>query len=270
MKFLVTHALLFVFTFSLTLAPLVRAQAPSQIPIYPNRTPGVLVTRMWDWTTDTWKANPKPYQQVRQAVDLAVSKHQDLSKLSAEYKAQYHNKQDSPLALFGWAYSAYQVMISKNTHLEQQQALDGIQEALYHTPSGHNYEYARMQFLIIEFYTSHQQAVPVAKRLLKVQPNDYRVEYYLAGIYLDSYPAKIAEALKISDHLKQLYPQKSAIYTLTGEAYILRWYRNKKPADAQEVVKNYQKYLQLASPKSDFYKPAQRIVKDFQAKASQT
>lgn len=255
---------------ALALAPLASAQKTTKIPIYPNRTPGVLVTRMWDWTTDAWNADPKPYQQARQTIDQAVSNHQDLSKLSAQYQVQAHSKADSPLALFRWAYTAYQVMITKNTRDEQHQALDGIHEALYHTPSGHTYEYARIQFLVIEFYTSHQQAVPVAKRLLKVQPDDYRVEYDLAGIYLDDYPAKIADALKISEHLKQLQPKKAAIYALTGKAYILLWYRHKNPADAQEVVKNYQKYLQLAPPNSDFRKPAQRIVKDFQAKASQT
>lgn len=260
------------FVFSLlALATAVAAQKTTNIPIYPNRTPGILVTRMWDWTTDAWNADPKPYQQARQTIDQAVSKHEDLSKLSTQYQAQYHKKPDSPLALFRWAYTAYQVMLAADTSIAKHQALGDLQEAFYHTPSGHTYEYARMQFLVIEFYTSHQQAVPVAKRLLKVQPNDYRVEYSLGIIYLNDFvPAKTDDALAISHHLQQLYPAKALVYTLTGEAYLLRWYRYKKSVDAQEVVKNYQKYLQLASPKSEFRKRAEFIVKDFQAKAGQT
>ena len=236
-----------------------------QIPIYPSRTPGVLVTRMWDWTTDAWDGNDKPYQQARAVIDQAEDAHHNLNVLLSQYKAQAQSRPDDPLALFRWAYTGYQLMLAGKSRTAQFHALDGIQELFYHTPSAHTYNYARIQFLIGEFYTSNHQAVPVAKRLLKVTKNDYPVQYCLGAIYLNDYVhPNYGEVLAICDYLKQLYPRKSSLYTLSGEVYVLRWHQEKNVAFAQGVVDNYKKYLELAPPDDEFRKRAQCIIKEFE------
>ena len=236
-----------------------------RIPIYPSRTPGILVERMWDWTTDAWDGNDKPYQKARLTIDQATSDHQSLNALLIRYKEQAQRNPEDSFALFRWAYAGYQIMLAEKSRTAQFHALDGIQEAFYHTPSAHTYNYARMQFLIGEFYTSNHQAVPVARRLLKVSKNDYQVQYCLASIYLNDYVhPKFGEALAICDYLKQLYPAKSSLYTLSGEVYVLRWHQERNPVFAQSVVDNYKKYLQLAPPDDEFRKRAQNIIKEFE------
>ena len=238
----------------------------NQIPIYPSRTPGILVTRMWDWTTDAWDGNDKPYQQARTVIDQSVAAHHNLAALLGQYKAQAQRRPDDSLALFRWSYIAYQVMLSrKNSRVEQFKALDGVQEAFYHTPSAHTYNYARMQFLTGEFYTTHHQAVPVAKRLLKVNNDDYLVNYSLAAIYMEDYVSpNFQQVFAICARLKQLYPQKASVYALMGEAYVLRWHQEKNVAFAQGVVENYRKYLEIAPPDDDFRKRVKSIIKEFE------
>ena len=237
----------------------------NQIPIYPSRTPGILVTRMWDWTTDAWDGNDKPYQQARTVIDQSVAAHHNLAALLGQYKAQAQRRPDDSLALFRWAYTGYQTMLVEKSRIAQFHALDGIQEMFYHTPSAHTYNYARIQFLIGEFYTPNHQAVPVAKRLLKVSKNDYQVQYCLASIYLNDYVhPNFGEVLAICDYLKRLYPKKSSLYTLSGEAYVLRWHQERNPVFAQSVVDNYKKYLKLAPPDDEFRKRAQSIIKEFE------
>lgn len=236
-----------------------------QIPIYPSRTPGVLVTRMWDWTTDAWDGNDKPYQQARTMIDQSVDAHHNLVALLGQYKAQAQGRPDDALALFRWAYTGYRIMLLGKSRTAQFHALDGIQEMFYHTPSAHTYNYARIQFLIGEFYTPNHQAVPVANRLLKVSKNDYQVQYCLASIYLNDYLyPKFGEVLAICDYLKHLYPTKSSLYTLSGEVYVLRWHQERSPVFAQLVVDNYKKYLTLAPPDDEFRKRAQSIIKEFE------
>ena len=246
--------------------PVSYAKPPThKVPIYPSRLPGIMVTRMWDWTTDTWNGDDKPYQQARNSIDQAVAADQNLAVRLNRYKVQAQSKPNDPLALFRWAYVAYQVMLTQKSRIAKVKALDGVQEAFYHTPSAHTYNYARMQFLIVNFYVPYRQAVPVAERLLKTNADDYLVNYTLASIYLESYASPdFYRAFTICNRLKHLYPKKASVYALTGEAYVLRWYQEKNPAFAQGVVENYNSYLGLAAPNDDFRPRAQSIIKEFE------
>ncbi len=251
------------------LASVAAAQAPSpnagtpnfHVPVYKSRLPGILSTRMWDWTTETWNGDDKPYQQARLAIDQVVSTHQDSNKLLVQYKVQAQRQPDNPLALFRWAYTAYQVMLTLHSTVAEHKVLDGVQECFYHTPSPHTYNYARMQFLVYEFYTSHRQAVPVAKRLLAMNSDDYHVEYDLGVIYLNDYVSPdFNEALGICNHLKRRYPTKPSIYALTGETYALWWYKDKNPAYVRTALENYNKYLQIAPPEEKYRKQVKWII----------
>lgn len=248
--------------------PVPYAKPPKhQGPVYKSRLPGVLVTRMWDWTTEPWNGDNTPYHQARLDIDKAADGKQGLDELLIKYKAQAQRNPDDALAAFRWAYTAYQVMLNRYSTLAQHKALDGVEEALRQADSPHTYDYARIRFLVSEFYTPYRQAVPIAKRLLAVDSNDYEVEYSLASIYINAYVSPpFEEALAICHHLKQLYPTRSSIYTLTGETYVLRWYKDKNPAYAQAAVENYEKYLQLAPPNDEFRKRAQGIINEFKAR----
>lgn len=248
--------------------PVPYAKPPKhQGPVYKSRLPGVLVTRMWDWTTEAWNGDNTPYHQARLAIDQIADAGQGLDELLVKYKAQAQRNPDDALAAFRWAYTAYRVMLTRKSIITQSEALEGVEEALRQADPPHTYDYDRIRFLVGEFYTSHRGAVPVAKRLLAVDNDDYRVQYCLASIYLDDYVhPKLEEALAICQRLKQLYPTKSPIYALTGEAYVLWWYEDKQPAHARGVVENYEKYLQLAPPKDEFRKRAQGIINEFKAR----
>lgn len=257
------------------IVPIGQAQTPvpyakppkHQGPVYKSRLPGVLVTRMWDWTTETWNGDNTPYHQVRLDIDKVADEKQGLDELLIKYKAQAQRNPDDALAVFRWAYTAYRVMLSRHSTLTQHAALEGVEEALRQADSPHTYDYARIRFLVGEFYTSHRQAVSVAKRLLAVESNDYRVQYSLAVIYLNDYVSpNFEEALAICQHLKQLYPQKTSVYALTGETYAFWWYKDKNPAYAQAAVENYEKYLKLAPPNDEFRKRAQGIINEFKAR----
>lgn len=216
---------------------------------------------MWDWTTEAWDGDDKPYQQARLVIDRAVATHQDLKKLSVKYEVEALAPSHDPLALFRWAYTAYQVMLAQKSAIAEHKALDGLQEVYYHMPSPHTYNSARMQFLVYEFYTSHRQAVPVAKRLLAVNNEDYHVEYDLGVIYLNDYASPdFNAALAICNHLKKLYPTRPSIYALTGETYALWWYKDKNPADVRIALENYNKYLQIAPPEEEYRKQVKWII----------
>jgi hypothetical protein len=238
-----------------------------QTPIYKSRLPGVSVPTMWVWTMEKWSGNNEPYQRARLVIDgIAEANGPNLERLLVKYKEKAR-KTENPLVIFQWAYVAYQVMLTRNSTITQHQALEGVEEALRQTNSPHTYDYDRIRFLVGEFYTSHREAIPIAKRLLAVNKNDYEVEYNLASTYLNDFaPAKIEDSLDICRYLKQLYPSRSSLYTLTGEAYLLAWHRNHSPVQAKAVVENYQKYLNLAPPKDAFRKRAQQIVNEYEKK----
>lgn len=236
-------------------------------PVYKNGLQGVLATQMWDWTTEKWDGDNKPYHQARLDIDKVADAGQGLDELLAKDKAQAQKRPDDALAVFRWAYTAYRVMLARYTREAQFAALDGVQVALRLADSPHTYDYARIQFLVGEFYTSHKEAVPIAKRLLLVDKNDYHVEYCLAVTYLNDYVSPDFEAaLTLCRHLKQLYPKKPSVYAVTGEAYVLWWYKAKNPADAQAAIENYEKYLQLAPPQDQFRKRAQGIINEFKSR----
>ena len=241
--------------------------AQSQTPHYKSRLPGVLETERWNWTTEPWNGDNMPYHQARAAIDKVADVGQGLDGLLVKYRTHSQSHLDDPLAAFRWAYTAYRIMLTRNTTVTQHQALGGVEEALRQADSPHTYDYARIRFLTGEFYTSHREAVPIAEKLLKENNDDYQVAYCLASIYLNDYVhPKIAEALSICDHLRQVYPKKSSLYTLAGEAYVLWWYEDKKPSHAYGVIENYQRYLQLATPHDEFKPRAEGIIKEFKAK----
>ena len=248
--------------------PVPYAKLPKhQGPVYKSRLPGVLVTRMWDWTTEAWNGDDTPYHQARLDINKVADTKQGLDELLIKYKAQAQRNPDDALTAFRWAYTAYQVMLNRYSTRAQHKALDGVEEALRQADSPHTYDYACIRFLVSEFYTPYRQAVPIAKRLLVVDSNDYEVEYSLASIYINAYVSPpFEEALAICHHLKQLYPTRSSIYTLTGETYVLWWYKDKNPAYAQAAVENYEKYLQLAPPNDEFRKRAQGIISQMKAR----
>lgn len=248
--------------------PVPYAKPPKhQGPVYKSRLPGVLVTRMWDWTTEVWNGDNTPYHQARVAIDKVADAGQGLDELLIKYKAQAQRNPDDAQATFRWAYTAYHIMLTRHSTLTQHAALEGVEEALRQADSPHTYDYARIHFLVGEFYTSHRQAVSVAKRLLAVDNSDYHVQYSLASIYLEtSVSPNFEEALAICRNLKHSYPKKASVYALTGETYAFWWYKDKNPAYAQAAVENYEKYLQLAPPNDEFRRQAMRIISQMKAK----
>ena len=227
----------------------------------------VLEPEAWNWTKEAWNGDNTPYQVTRSAIDQETGSEIRLTGLLSMYKAKAQKNLNDPLMVYRWGYAAYNAT-TRQDKATAYKTLDGVQQALQDAPSPRTYDYARLRFLVGEFYTTHRQAVPVAQRLLARENKDYLVAYRLAEIYLEAeYPARIQEALSICSDMKQEYPLRSSIYALTGEAYILEWHRNHAPADAHNVVENYQKYLEIAPPEADFRKRATQIIDEFQKKA---
>jgi hypothetical protein len=227
----------------------------------------VLEPESWNWTKETWDKNNGPYHKVRVIVDSAVASPKSLSALLSQYKAEAQKKSGDPIAVYRWGYAAYKTT-TKQDSISAHKTLEGLQQTFQNTPSPHTYDYARLRFLVGEFYTAHRQTAAVGERLLASDKKDYIVAYRLASIYLDAYyPARVQEALSICNAMKQQYPARASIYALAGEAYLITWHRNHAPADAQSVVENYQKYLNLAPPKDDFRKRAQQIVNEYEKKS---
>lgn len=66
--------------------------------------------------------------------------------------------------------------------------------------------------------------------------------------------------------MKQTDPSRGSLYALIGFAYVAKCHYSHAPSDAQAVVANYKKYLELAPPKDEFRKRAQKIIDGYQKK----
>lgn len=218
------------------------------------------------WTKDPWTGDNTPYHAARLEIEKVSDNQQKLIDLRQRYERDARKKPNDPMSLFRLAYTIYESWLKDNTNKNWSSDFGLVHSGYFAVESPHTYDYDRVHYLVWSFYGDYVETIPIARRMLNVDPDDYYVAAHLAASYLNGYPAKINEALAICQHLKKQYPQKASIYSLIGEAYVLWYHRDGNPANAKAVVENYEKYLSLAPPNEPFRKRAKQIIEQYKPK----
>ena len=238
----------------------------------------LLVAQSWDWTTQEWTGNDKPYQRIRAEIDQSLAIGKDSQKLIEQQKEIAQKYPNNPQAQFAWGYATY-TSLPQWTSSYEEWAHNPITDAIASLPATNCYNYARLRFLLPLDYFNTNEAQIVAnahlvdalgQRLLQHNPNDLDVKYKLIDVdvsILGRSPTDLAvknRALLYSQEMIQAKPQLSRYRTLPASIYVTCWAHTNNPADARAGIASYEDYLRIAPPDEEFRPDAQRLIKMLQ------
>jgi len=226
-----------------------------------NAVPPVVVRPSVGWASVTWTGNNSPYHLVRAEIDGAFARKQITPRELNRYQAEYLKSKQPTLSFFKWGYASY-------TGSKQQPPITqplGLGTGIFdQLPDPHCYDYTRLRFLYAASGEDAQLA-PLARRLIKRDPNDFEVIYSFVNFYYPTKPVITKqEALADTQRLSKLYPSRNQVNAQIGGIYYKDWLENRKASDGAKAVYYYQKFLRLA-PKSDpFRSQAELLIGDIQ------
>jgi|GEM_PF-5046941 hypothetical protein len=157
------------------------------------------VAKHWEWVTEKWTGDDRPFARVRNKIDAIFASKANMSPIIAAFQGTALANPKNALDQFQWVYACYR---QSGGRWSDKISFDDIQKLLYamtEADQPHCYNYARLQFLLTPGY---QQVAPLAKRLLKLTPNDIDVQFSsMMPLALSDNADSNAEALKIADNL---------------------------------------------------------------------
>lgn len=236
------------------------AQIGNSAPLKPEPVTSAKVNRDASWIKHPWTGDNRPYQTIRGSIYNAFLKKQITSVVLNSYQAKYE-KVPTALSFFRWAYAsrlaAQSVPPIAQTHHPGAGLFDRV-------PNPNAYDYIRLEFLYNAPGTDGK-LVPLAKRLLQKNSNDYSVLYVLVDMFdADKTWLTKQEALAYAQKIIALSPGKPESYTPIGGVYYASWLNSKSPVDGTNAVRYYRKYLSLASPNEPFRKQAELLISDIE------
>ena len=205
-----------------------------------------------NWVNQRWTGEERPYLKIKADIDTAVAHGTTPSILADRYP---HPMQPNTLDPAGWFGCAYATQLVLETQHRGGQIIPLYN--LRRIPAD-CYPVARLRFLLtqeLEPNNDHLYLVPLAKRLLKRDPNDYPVRRALIHA-LCSRPSGLPEALRLAEDDVERAPMNPERHrTLAGvyeDMYIHT--RGHNAAFRQKTVKEYEAFLKYAKP-NDYFRP---------------
>jgi hypothetical protein len=204
----------------------------------------------WDWATDQWTGNDKPFLDAKAAIDV-IAENGTLNRSTVDvYQEQARKNPKEPVAQYRWGYafeSALNNGVPLGTIVQKLDTSLDIEWGMQQAPAPHSYGYTRLLFLIAARQSMYK-LIPLARRLLKHTPNDYDVEFYFyPSLLASASPAERKEGLLGAKQLIQKYPDHGGPYGALAEVYSAQWEKG-DIASGPLAVATFQKYLSL-SPK---------------------
>ncbi len=206
---------------------------------------GANLTSPWAWTTEEWKGDDRPYARIRTDVDNTVAQGQLTEAVIERYWTEREKNRQDPERLFRWVYAVYKAeQTHPPIHFKQ---FPGPGAFMYDFSSPPSYEFTRIRFLIDAQYGGEPELVAVGKRLLRRNPKDYDVQYYLVEAFKPwKSEAEKQEALSYAQDLIRKNPNKPSAYGALGDVYHACWVVKRQPTDAEKAITAYEQYLRLA------------------------
>lgn len=213
------------------------------------------------WTSLPWTGNNLPFHRSRTQIDTGFARKQITTRDLDKYQAEYLTYKQPTLSFFKWMYATY-------TGSKQQppivQPLGPGTGIFYQVPDPHCYDYTRLRFLT-EADGENEKFAPLARRLIKKDPNDFQVIYAFINFYYPDRPIlSKQEALTLAQNLLKVYPAKIQIYAAIGGIYYSSWLQHKRSEDATKSIYYYKKYVQLAPTNDSFRSYAQQLIREMQ------
>ncbi len=229
----------------------------------------------WDWTTQAWTKNDRPYQQIKVQIDKAVALGNDPQQLLARQAKIARQHPHNPQAQFAWGYATFVSLPQWGGDYEHNKRQTAPAEAMAALPITDSYEYARLRFLLIPLipYANAVQSRSdqrhwdsLGQRLLQQNISDYQVRYKLVDVEIAVLawkpfdPVVKARALQYAQQLIQEKPTVDAYYSLPAAIYITCWTQTNSPAEARAAIASYQNFLKVSSPGNDFRPTAKELI----------
>lgn len=225
------------------------------------------LAKYYAWFDAPWMIGDSAYQNIRSNIDHDLARGQKPGAVLRKYKEAEEQQPSSPQALFGYGYAVYKAGTAPNEPNEY----DLFQEkgkvyALWEkVRPPHIYNWTRLMFLHWSLGSPDPNLIPVGKRLLARDPDDYEVEYGLALMANASMkPEERSQALYYQQDLARRFPSDPRQYRLLAQIYGSDAARSHSQADAEKSITASQKYLALAP---EFQKKTEeniRIMKEYQ------
>lgn len=245
----------------------VQAQTPTKLPAASSaqakkNKPPYHWSNHFEWTSEEWRGNNKPYQTARDQINQALASQPTSGKaLLAKYQSVAKAHPGNPLALFRWAYLSLRLAPTPQSVGED--GLDLIRDAFARPSSPHTYDYTRLRYLLYQHSSPDQRLISLGARLLKHNPDDLSVRYaYLSSLRNSSKLSDRQTALAEIQKIIQQHPKEATPYALLGSIYLMNWVDDKlagrpKKANADLCIAAYQQYLNHAPASDPFRKNAQ-------------
>ncbi len=240
--------------------------APRKVTTY-TVVPGRAVRPFWPWANEEWKRSDTDFVRIRREVDAflqgtaSLPNRKDL--VLARLKQLTQNAQENPhssQALFRLAYTTYQgrkLDVRPDANGRDIYEMYGPLESAH--PGG-SYQYDRMIYIIFSCITDSKPTKPLGKRLLKRNPEDIEVKYFLTRVLSTGTPEEQALALTYAQQFQRQHPERPRAQSLLGLVYEDRWNRRHKAEDVDKAIVAYRKYLSMIPPTNSTYHDISHLV----------
>ena len=221
----------------------------------------------WSWLTEKWNGDDRPYLHTVAGIDK-ISNRKTLLSLLKTYQRQQAQQPQSALALFRLALVVYNLASEPTVSYAegyQELGIEKINIAFQQVPSPRTYSYARLRFLIASYIMPIDLLKTVGERLLKHNPTDSDVQFYLVRNHTAaSQASERARGIACAQDLVRKFPARAAFYSLLGFVYHASWIYTHSKSDALKAVSAYRRYLDLAPADATFRTGAQDMIDKMQ------
>jgi len=210
------------------------------------------------WVNQKWTGDERPYLRIKADIDAAVTHGTSPATLADRYP---HPMQPNTLDPKGWFACAYATQLVLETQHSGAQIIP-----LYNLRriQADCYLVARLRFLLtqeMEPNNDHLYLVPLARRFLKRDPNDYPVRHAMIRA-LCSRPAGLVEAVRLAQDDVDRAPMNPERHRTLAGVYEDMYIHN-RGHDAtfrQMTIREYEAFLKYAKPDDEFRPRAVQLI----------
>lgn len=220
------------------------------------------------WFNAPWIIGDSAYQNIRNSIDNAYARGQKPGAVLQRYKETAEQQPSSAQALFGYGYAVYRADTAPNEpagyDLFQEKGKIYTLSEKFRPP--HIYNWTRLMFLHWSLGSPDPKLIPVGKRLLARNPDDYEVEYGLALMANASMkPEERSLAVTYQQDLARRFPNDPRQYRLLAQIYSGNAALSHSQGEADKSIAADQKYLALAPAFRKKTEEDIRIMREYQA-----
>lgn len=213
----------------------------------------------WSWTKATWTHEGDAALSGARRQMAARYRETDIpAAVVGEYKKRWQQSPDNRTRLFLWGYADY-LLHSSNMRLPSDLEL---RNALNAAKPPYSYEFMRMRF--VAQFTPNQYTMTLAERLVREDPHDSEVLYYLAASTVPFSQEGKRKALGYAQKLIEVNTEQSVGYGVIAYIYYNLWMNSgrKDVAAAQKAVHFYQEYIrrETRSMRAQYVQTAQQTI----------